>query len=132
MKGKKKDLEIRFYENLVKENPDFIQALSCLGDAYTNKGFYEEGLKVDRRLVKLRPDDSAVHYNLACSLSLLGREEEALPALKRAVLLGYDDFAYLLNDADLENVRRHPHFASFLAKMKKNFFPRIKEDKKIL
>ncbi|UCC94701.1 MAG: hypothetical protein JSW40_07780 [Candidatus Omnitrophota bacterium] len=118
-KKKKKSFEIRFYEDLTKGNPRFIQALWCLGDAYTRDGFYEEGLEVDRKLVRLKPEDPVVHYNLACSLSLVGHIGQALEALKRAVLLGYSDFSYILKDPDLESVRNHPHFKGFFARIKR-------------
>jgi tetratricopeptide (TPR) repeat protein len=116
---KRKTFEIRFYEQLLEKRPDFINVLIYLGDAYTKRGFYQEGLSVDRRLASLRPEDPVVRYNLACSLSLLGKEKESLLALKRAVLLGYDQFNYILKDSDLENVRRLPEFARFFAKLKK-------------
>ncbi|MCM8787861.1 MAG: hypothetical protein NC935_07435 [Candidatus Omnitrophica bacterium] len=118
-KKKRKDLEIRFYENLVKERPDFIQALISLGDAYTRRGFYKEGLEIDKKLVKLKPDDPIVHYNLACSLSLVGEIEEAIKELKKAILLGYDEFDYILQDKDLENLRNSPLFKDFFSKLKK-------------
>jgi len=120
MRGKKrKDFEIRFYEKLLKINPNFIQALSCLGDAYTRKGFYKEGLDIDRRLVKLNPEDPVVHYNLACSLSLVGDLDSSFRELKRAVLLGYDDFPYISTDPDLEALRKDPHFKDFFQKIKR-------------
>ncbi len=114
---KRKDFEILFYEKLLEKRPNFIQALSCLGEAYTRKGFYEEGLKIDRKLAQLKPKEPIVHYNLACSLSLLGKAEEALEELKKAVFLGYDDFFYLLEDPDLENVRKLPTFLEFFRKI---------------
>ena len=119
VKRRKKDLEIEFYENIVKEKPNFFQALSCLGDAYTRRGFYKEGLEVDKKLAKLKPDDPIVHYNFACSLSLIGSLEEAFKKIEEAVLLGYDDFSYILKDPDLENLRKHPRFEGFFEKIKK-------------
>lgn len=116
---KRKDFEIIFYENLIKDRPNFIQALSCLGDAYTRKGFIREGLEIDKKLVTLKPEDPIVHYNFACSFSLLGDLEQALAELKKAVLLGYDDFPYILEDPDLENVRKHPKFQEFFQKLKR-------------
>lgn len=116
---KKKDFEIVFYENIVKERPDFIGALISLGDAYTRCGFYTEGLTVDQKLADLKPDDPVIHYNLACSLSLTGKPKEALDELKKAVLLGYDDFSYILEDADLESVRNLDEFGSFFNKLNK-------------
>ena len=116
---KKKDFEIVFYENILKERPNFISVLRLLGDAYTKKGFYEEGLAVDQRLANLEPDDPIVHYNLACSFSLVGKTKEALAQLKKAVLFGYDDFSYIEEDSDLDNLRKLPEFDKFFAKLKK-------------
>lgn len=118
-KQKRKDFEIKFYEGLLSKSPNFFHALVTLGDAYTRKGFYEEGLEVDRKLVNLRPDDPIARYNFACSLSLMGEVEEAFKELKKAILLGYDDFSYVLKDPDLENLRKHPNFSNFLSKLKK-------------
>ena len=115
---KKKDFEIKFYEGILKKRPNFIEVLSLLGDSYTKKGFYEEGLAVDKKLASLKPDDPIVHYNLACSLSILGKTKAALVELKKAALFGYDDFSYMDKDRDLENLRKLPEFQKFSAKLK--------------
>lgn len=118
-KIKKKDFEITFYENLAKERPNFVNVLVSLGDAYTRKGFYHEGLAVDRKLARLKPDDPIIHYNLACSLSLMEKPNEALKGLKRAILFGYNDFSYIREDPDLKNLRKLPEFEVFFAKLKR-------------
>lgn len=116
---KRKDFEIQFYEKLIEGSPNFVHALMCLGDAYTRGGFYKEGLAVDKRLAHLKPEDPIVYYNLACSLSLIEDAEAAFQALKRAVLLGYDDFDYILSDPDLEQVRGDARFHTFFKKITK-------------
>jgi len=116
--ARRKPFEVRFYENLLKGHPNFVEVLISLGDIYTKKGFYREGLAVDRKLADLRPEDPIVHYNLACSLSLLGEVKEAMLYLKKAVLLGYDEFEYILKDPDLENIRKLPEFNKFFNKLK--------------
>ena len=42
------DFEISFYEKLLRKNPDFTNALVALGDAYTRRGRYSEGLAIDK------------------------------------------------------------------------------------
>tara|TARA_B100000315_G_C14529389_1_gene565402 strand:- start:974 stop:1381 length:408 start_codon:yes stop_codon:yes gene_type:complete len=116
---KKKSFEIKFYESIIRERPDFIGALIPLADAYTKADFYREGLVVDKKLSALKPADPVVHYNLACSLSLTGKPKEALGALKKAVLLGYSDFKYILGDSDLVSLRELPEFGTFFSKLKK-------------
>ncbi|MBN2120577.1 MAG: tetratricopeptide repeat protein [Candidatus Omnitrophica bacterium] len=120
-KNRKKSFEIKFYERLVNNEPNFAEALSCLGEAYTRGGLFNEGLEVDLRLAKLKPDDPVVYYNLACSYSLLGRIDEAFSALKKSILLGYEDFSYILKDKDLENIRRDKRFLRLMNKINSRF-----------
>lgn len=108
------DFEISFYEQLVQEHPDFVDALMALGDAYTRRGWYEKGLAVDEQLSQLKAVDPVVWYNLACSHSLLGHIELALDALRQAIKRGYDDFEHLERDGDLQALRQSPQFRQFL------------------
>ena len=88
-----------------------------MGYAYTHVGRYEDGLRLDRRLSRLMPDDRMVHYNLACSLALLGRADEAFEVLARAVELGYDDPDHLRVDPDLDSIRDDGRFSALLARL---------------
>ena len=108
------EFEIRFYERLLEEHPDFPEALAALGNAYTHSGSYQKGLAVDLKLTQLRPGDPIAWYNLACSYALTKQSDEALKMLSRAVELGYDDFSYLMKDPDLASVRRSPALKQLL------------------
>ena len=110
------DFEISFYENIVKEKPDHIDALVALGDAYTKIGRYKEGLAVDLKLSKLKPDDPVVRYNLACSYSRLKTADLCLKSLKKAIKLGYRDFSFMRDDPDLEFIRKDPEYKDLLSK----------------
>ena len=35
------DFEIAFYENILKDTPNFIEALSAIGDLYTRAGLWQ-------------------------------------------------------------------------------------------
>ena len=110
--AKKEDLEfeIRFFEGVSHRDPEFIEALQILGDAYTKTGQWEKGLKIDQRLSRLCPDNSLVFYNLACSYSLLKHLDEAFSALAQAVKLVYNDARWLIKDPDLDNLRHDNRF----------------------
>ena len=114
------DFEIRFYEDLLKEDPNFVDALIALGDAYTKKGCYREGLEIDKRLAKLKPDDPIVHYNLACSYSLLKISDSCLVALEKSIRLGYQEFDYMEKDPDLAFIRKDPRYKELLYKYNKS------------
>lgn len=124
---KKKDdteFEIRFYENVLKKTPDFIEALAALGDLYTKVGRYAEGLHIDKQLKALRPADPVILYNLACSYSLLQDMDEAFRSIKRAIECGYDDLTHLERDGDLDNLRGDDRFQRFMTKVKKAKSPK--------
>jgi len=109
--------EIEFFEELVSRDPCNEEALMILGNTYTRSGQYEKGLSVDRRLVRLRPADPTVYYNLACSYCLLSHIDESLAALERAVSLGYRDVTHLTKDPDLANLRSDPRYRKLLGRL---------------
>ena len=112
------DIEIGFLEGLIRRAPDDIDALQVLGNDYTRRGLFDEGLRIDERLVKLRPSDAMVHYNLACSYSLTNQVDLAADALLLALKLGYRDFRWLLEDPDLENLRCARKFRTIQTKIR--------------
>ncbi len=114
MKEGASDFELTFFERLVKNNPNFIDALIPLAEVYTRKGMYDKGLQIDKRLARLKKEDPTVHYNLACSLALVGDKDDALEALERAIKLGYRDFDHMKKDSDLKTLREDPRFKSLI------------------
>ena len=113
------DVKIQFMEGIVRRDPEYIEALQLLGDHYTQRGKYEQGLKVDERLSRLEPRNPLVFYNLACSYSLIGEVDQAANALDKALALGYRDFKWLAKDPDLKTLRKHPLFRDIEAKIRK-------------
>jgi tetratricopeptide (TPR) repeat protein len=109
------DFDLAFFDQLLEREPDYVDVLRCQGELLTRKGQHERALVIDRRLVLLLPDDSVVHYNLACSLALLGEPREAIAALRRSLECGYRDLAYLKIDADLDTLRDEPDFQTLLS-----------------
>lgn len=118
MKREAEDFELRFFEQLAKQNPTFVDGLIPLAEAYTRRGLYAKGLQVDKRLARLKKSDPVVHYNLACSFALMGEKDDALRALRRAVQLGYRDWEHLKHDSDLKSLRDDPRFKNLIAKQK--------------
>jgi predicted Zn-dependent protease len=81
--------EITFYESVLKRNPSYATVIEILGGLYTRQGRVADGLRMDRKLVRLQPGNATARYNLACSLALSKRKSAALSELKQAVQLGY-------------------------------------------
>ncbi|MFZ1073185.1 MAG: hypothetical protein WAO21_07090 [Verrucomicrobiia bacterium] len=113
------DVKIEFIEGLVRRDPDYVEALQLLGDHYTQRGRYDEGLKVDERLARLWPGDALVFYNLACSYSLTEQFDRAALTLEKALGLGYRDFNWLAKDPDLHKLRQQPVYRSIEDKIRR-------------
>jgi tetratricopeptide (TPR) repeat protein len=118
--GRKEDptFEINFYESILRRDPNYTDVVEILGGLYTKTGRIADGLKMDRKLVRLLPENATAHYNLACSLALLKRRTDALRSLKQAVALGYTDFDWMTQDPDLEDLKNHPEFLQLLKQLK--------------
>jgi len=108
------DWDIDFYERVLRRNPQDTAALELLGSLYTRKGRISDGLRVDRKLVRLMPDNPTAHYNLACSLALKRRKADAVKALRDAIELGYEDLDWMCEDPDLECLHGYPAFNRLL------------------
>lgn len=113
------DIQIQFMEGVVRRDPRYVEALQLLGDNYTKRGRYAEGLEVDERLAALEPQNPLVFYNLSCSYSLLDRFDDAANSLEKALELGYRDFKWLLKDPDLKKLRAHPRYKAIRAEIKR-------------
>ena len=110
--------EISFYESILTRNPSYTDVIELLGGLYTKQGRIADGLRMDRKLVKLQPANATAHYNLACSLALSKRKADALRSLRTAVELGYRDFDWMQQDPDLEELKKHPGFDALLEQLK--------------
>jgi tetratricopeptide (TPR) repeat protein len=78
-------------------------------------GEYEEVAERGRELVEANPDLPMPFYNLACAEAKLGRREDAIEHLRRAVEL-FDGFReYAAGDSDFDSIREDPEFQRLLA-----------------
>lgn len=110
--------EIAFYESILRRDRSYSDVIELLGGLYTKQGRIADGLRMDRRLVKLQPANPTAHYNLACSLALSKRRRDALRTLRQAVHLGYRDLDWMTQDPDLETLKDHPEFEALVAELK--------------
>jgi tetratricopeptide (TPR) repeat protein len=109
-----RDFDVEFYERILRGQPNDIRLLRLLGELYARKGRYDRSLEIDQKLVELLPEDAVAHYNLACSLAMRRVPDAAVESLARAIQLGYNDFAHLEDDPDLNNLRSLPQYHALL------------------
>ncbi|MDI6787742.1 MAG: tetratricopeptide repeat protein, partial [Planctomycetota bacterium] len=80
------------------------------GDLYLKAGNYAKAVESFLKALKDNPDDAGVWYNLACICSLMGKVDEGLEALKKAIQYGWKEFHWMDNDPDLQNLRNDPRY----------------------
>ena len=109
-----RDFEIDFLGRVLEQDPFFVDALRVQGNNLAARGEYARTLQLDRRLVRLVPDDAIAWYNLSCTYAVLGMLDPAFSALQRSLELGYRFVAQLRQDPDLKTLRRDPRFLRLL------------------
>ncbi|MCZ6714499.1 MAG: protein kinase [Deltaproteobacteria bacterium] len=90
--------------------PDDVRARILLAGRYAILKREEEAIRQVEMAVALRPGDSNILYNAACTFGLLGRKRETLDMMKRARDSGYSDFVWMARDPDLACVHEDPEF----------------------
>lgn len=111
------DFEIAFYEGVLAEHAEYIDVLKVIGNLYTARGFFDKGLAVDLKLIRLCPADPVVFYNLACSYALTADPDQAFLALYRAFELGYREWQHMETDKDLKPIRNDPRYSDLIQRM---------------
>ena len=109
-----RDFEIEFLERVLERDPFFVDAIRVQANNLAARGEYARALQLDRRLVRLIPDNAIAWYNLACTYSVLGMIEPAFSSLQRSLELGYRFGRRLRKDPDLKALRRDPRFLRLL------------------
>ncbi len=83
---------VREMEAVLTLNPNHADALNYLGYSYADRGIKgEDAVALTQRAVSLKPDNGAYVDSLGWALFKVGRVDEALRELKRAVELINDD-----------------------------------------
>jgi hypothetical protein len=59
-----------------------------------------------------------VHYNIACSYSLLGMIDLAFSSLNKSINFGYKDLKHLETDSDLDRLRGEEQYKTIINNLK--------------
>jgi non-specific serine/threonine protein kinase len=97
-------------ENHLKEMPEDARARTLLASDYANVNRVDDAMREANMAMMLRPGDSMVHYNAACTFCALGKKAEAMEAMRRAWKAGYRDPIWARRDPDLLVLHGEPDF----------------------
>ncbi len=100
-------------------NPDDSRVLYLAATALLELGERKKSIEWARRCCTLDPKDSYIAYGLACFYSRVGNIEEALGCFERAVRAGFSHRDWIVNDADLDPLRKNPRFRAVIRRLEK-------------
>jgi len=80
-------------------------------------GYFGSGIRELQKAVALRPDDTSILYNAACTYGILGKKSEAIAMLKRAKRVGFPNLDWAAPDPDLACIHKEPEFLELLAQV---------------
>lgn len=103
-------------ERQLELNPDDIRARILLAARYAELQRGEEAVQHLQVAAALRPNDTNVLYNAACTYGLLQRKREALDTLKQALEAGFGNIDWAARDPDLVCLHNDPEFLALLGK----------------
>jgi len=108
----------RFLAALAKQLelvPEDVRARILIAGMYANLGNAEDSMRHLDTAVALRPNDTNVLYNAACTLGVLQKKAEALAMLRKALAAGYGNLEWISRDPDLTCLRDDPEFQALVA-----------------
>jgi tetratricopeptide (TPR) repeat protein len=104
----------RFYQEALRLDPGYVDALNNLGVIYIRDKEYTAAQRSFERAVRLKPGYVDAHYNLACLHAIKGEVTQSLAHLKKAVSLDPSARDWARKDTDLQNLRGLSEFEAII------------------
>ncbi len=104
----------RLYQETLKVDPGYVDALNNLGVIFIHEKNYEAARQNFEKAIRIKPEHVDPYYNLACVYALMGEAKPGIAHLKRAASLDRDVIKWAREDTDLENLRGIPEFEEMI------------------
>ncbi|WP_199457077.1 MULTISPECIES: TPR end-of-group domain-containing protein [unclassified Marinobacter] len=106
--------KIAAYDQILDLRPDDVEALSYKADAVLEMREPLWAISLCQRALKLAPDNGHAHYQLACAYAEIGRWEDAVATLEKAIDISeaYRDDASV--DPSFEQLQDHETFRNLV------------------
>ena len=102
--------EIAVLEQTLRDVPEDVRARILLAADYAVTGRVPDAERELQKAVDLRPNDSNILYNAACTYGVMGKKPEAIEMLRRAKVAGYQNLEWTRRDPDLACLHGEPDF----------------------
>ena len=101
---------IQALETHIREVPEDARARSLVAANYAEAGRTEDARREATMAMTLRPNESSILYNAACTFCSLNQKVEAMDALTKAWRAGFKDVDWVRGDPDLALLHDEPEF----------------------
>jgi Flp pilus assembly protein TadD len=101
---------VQAFEAHLRQVPEDARARSLLAALFVELGRKEDASREVTMAMTLRPNESSILYNAACTFCLLQQKAEAMDALAKAWRAGFRDSDWVRADPDLSLLRGEPEF----------------------
>lgn len=109
-KAARMDEARRLYQEVLRKDPGYVDALNNLGVLYIREKQYPEAKKNFYKAILLHPRYVDPHYNLACVYAIEGDTSQSMAHLKKAMAIDPTVEQWAIADPDLEPLRQLPEF----------------------
>jgi serine/threonine protein kinase/Flp pilus assembly protein TadD len=110
-----REREMQVLEHQLQRVPEDVRARILLAADYAATGREQDAVRELQKAVDLRPHDSNILYNAACTYGVMGRKREALDLLRRSKSAGYANPDWIKRDPDLACLHGEPEFEELIA-----------------
>jgi len=120
--GRVKDVEnvrqrlLAVLRQQLEQVPEDVRARILMAAELAGMGEIEETERHLRMALALRPNDTNVLYNAACTYGILKKKQEALDTLKKAIECGYGNLEWIKQDPDLLLLRDDAEFQKLVSR----------------
>lgn len=102
--------EIALFETQLRKTPEDARVRVLLAGGYAHQKRFDDAQREIDLAIVLRPDDTMILYNIACTLCEMDKPKDAMSTLKKAWEAGYRNPAWIRQDPDLAKLQGDPEF----------------------
>ena len=101
---------LKLMEDRLELNPDDARAANLAAAFLARLGDLQKSVEYADRSLAIDPEDPMLLYNVSCTYVALGRFDDAMKCLERAVDKGFGHKEWIDHDPDLDPLRDNARF----------------------
>jgi len=102
------------YYKAISLQPSFVPALLNIAKSHASVGEYETARLYFEKVIHLKPDTRETYYYMAVTYARQNRSVESVEWLRRAIQKGFNNWEFLKNDRQLDNIRKSSDYRKLI------------------